>query len=402
MLPLLALVSALAFTDSVPAPDRSEATASRSAASFVLHHQPAIALVSLRMSLLADDPSGYAGAGHLIQHLVFPSIQNQVGRVGGTAQMQRTSDAVVYTVTGPALELEYLAGVLRGALVVPEVTSATVLAANRALAEERLAEWETADQHIRAALRARLFPNDVSPAGTESSARRMTAQTVGDLWAQMYHPERISVVAVGDIGMADLEHAFSDLPPARTARRAAEARDTVSRRPLAPAQATRAWLGNAYLTNDLNPAVASVLARLLRDDLRRRLPRAQVEAEHWWTHHGQAVVLVISTPEADLANARRMLSGALASVQRETDARRVTEAARAIRREILFYSRTTDRMAEVLGGFTDRGGDPDAAQQFFTALDRVTLQQARTALDQLIQRSPAREEIAPQALQRRP
>jgi predicted Zn-dependent peptidase len=402
MLSLLALLATLALNDSILSAPDPEARASRSGASFVLHHQPAIPLVSLRMALLADDPSGFAGAGHLVQHLVFPSIQNQVSRVGGTAQMQRTSDAVVYTVTGPAVELGYLAGVLRGALEIPEVSSASVLIANRALAEERLAEWETADQHIRAALRARLFPNDLSPAGTESSARRLTAQTVGEVWAQMYHPDRISVVAVGDIGMADLENAFADLPPPRPGRRPAEARDTVSRQPLAPAQATRAWLGNGYLANDLNPAAATVVARLLRDDLQRRLPSAQVEAEHWWTHHGRAIVLVISTPETDLANARRLLSGALASVQRETDARRVTEAARAIRREMLFYSRTTDRMAEVLGGFTDREGDPDAAQQFFTALDRVSLQQARSALDQLIQRSPAREEIPPQALQRRP
>src|SRR4051812_32837233 len=47
---------------------RSRPAAQEGPAVVVVHHQPAIPVVALRLSLLADDPEGYAGAGHLLQH----------------------------------------------------------------------------------------------------------------------------------------------------------------------------------------------------------------------------------------------------------------------------------------------------------------------------------------------
>jgi hypothetical protein len=40
----------------------------------------------------------------------------------------------------------------------------------------------------------------------------------------------------------------------------------------------------------------------------------------------------------------------------------------AIRRDLLFFSRTPERMAGVIGQFSDRTGNPDEAQLFYDRL----------------------------------
>ena len=90
---------------------------------FAVHRQPAIPQVSLRMSLLVDDPPGFAGAGHLIQHLQYASLQNQAQAVGAQVRIERTTDAIVYSVTGPAAELHFLAGILRSTLQPPRASA---------------------------------------------------------------------------------------------------------------------------------------------------------------------------------------------------------------------------------------------------------------------------------------
>ena len=75
--------------------------------------------------------------------------------------------------------------------------------------------------------------------------------------------------------------------------------------------------------------------------------------------------------QPDLAAANRSLDSAISTLRRELNFLRVVNAATAIRREMLFYSRTPDRMAEVIGTFVDRDGNPDATELFFAGLDRL-------------------------------
>ncbi len=402
---LLPLLAALSAGDSIPVstarPGPGSASA-QGAAVVVVHRQPAVPLVALRMAIVADDPPGYAGAGHLVQHLLLPALREQVARVGGQVQLQRTSDAVVFTVTGPASELEYLAGVLRAALRLPRVGEGELLRASRELAEERLAEWETADRHVRSALRARLFPDDLSAAGTESGASRLVeGDALRTAWDELYRPERVAVTAVGDVRLGEVERAFAELPAAPQGRWGESFRDTLDLTPLAPAEATRAWFGLGYPGAGLEPAALSVAARVVADRLRDRLPAATVEAEHWWSHHGQALALFVSSPGADLPATRAALGAALERAEASLSPGAVYGAARAIRRDMLFYARTPDRMAEVLGQFTDRGGEAEAAQRFYGSLERVREDEVREVLETLLERSSVWVEIPPQKLIRR-
>ncbi|HEX7240898.1 MAG TPA: hypothetical protein VF263_11565 [Longimicrobiaceae bacterium] len=367
-----------------------------------VHRQPAIPIVALRLSLLADDPPGYAGAGHLFQHRVVPSLREQVRRVGGEVQEVRGSDAVVYTVVGPASELGFLAEVLRSALRVPAFSEGEVARASRALEDERNAEWETAAAHVRARLRASLLPADLPAAGTAAAAGRLTPDALAAVWGEMYRPERVSVVAVGDVEVGQVREAFARLPDAAEPGLGETAPDTMPAAPPVAPEATRGWLGLGYSASDADPVALTVTARLLRQTLRERLPAsAQVEAEHWWTRQGQALVAVVASQPAGLAAARRAVRASLTALRDDLDADRVRGAAAGVRRDMLFYARKPEHMAEVVGGFIDREGSPDAAQRFYAAVEAVDEEAVRRVLDALAERTPTLVDVPPQKIPER-
>lgn len=399
------MLLALYLSATIAAPDTTVAGPGAGLAAspaIQVHRQPALPLVSLRLALLSDDPPRYAGAGHLIQHLAYPLLQDRIGRVGGQARMERSADAIVYTVTGPAVELEYLARSLRSVLEPPTVSRVQLLRAGQELAEERLAEWETASLHIRAMLRAKVFPFELPAGGTEASGRRLTdPDELASAWSLLYRPEHVSILAVGDVRVREVERAFGPLPPPLERPGSMPDRDETTAVPLAPAEATRGWFAAAYPAEGLSAAAVTVVARLAGDALRERMPAARVESEHWWTHDGQALVLIVAAPREAVAQARAALGRALSDATASLSSRGVAAAASGLRREMLFYSRTPDRMAEVLGRFSDRRGDPEAAQRFYSELEEVTVRDAEHVLDELAARGPITAEVPPQTLPER-
>jgi predicted Zn-dependent peptidase len=386
---LLALAALLAGADTVPP------AGAQSAPAFIVLRAPAVPLVALRLSVVADDPPGYAGAGHLMQHLHEAMLEERVARVGGRVQAIRTSDAVVYTVVGPASELDHLASTLAAALRPPAPNTGELLTALRALESERAAEREVAPAYVRGGLRARIFPDALSGAGTDAAASRLRTARLADVWSAMYRPERVSVVAVGDVELESVRSAFSAIPPG-TASAVPALPDSV--RPFAAdtPQATRAWIGRGWAADAADPATLSVTARLLRNHLRRRMTRSEVEVEHWWTQHGQALALVVATPDTLAPVARRTVDGALAALRDNLDPAAVRDAAASLRREMLLYARTPERMAELLGGFADRGEGPDAAQRFYAAVERVREEDVHALLETLLTAPPEAVDVAAQ------
>ncbi|MBV9110027.1 MAG: insulinase family protein [Gemmatimonadetes bacterium] len=391
----LALALAATPADTSHARTRPDA---QDAPSVTVHRQPALPTVALRLSILADDPPGYSGAGHLIQHLLLPSLEDQAARVGARVQAIRGADAIVYTVVGPATELDYLAGILRSALRAPQGGTAEMLSAQGALAGERSAERETAPQYVRAALRAQLFPGELPAAGTEDAAQRLSTTPLDQVWAEIYRPGRVSIVAVGDVELASVQRAFRGLPAAPATGLDPLPQDTVPSLAADTPQATRAWIGAAWSAGDQEPAAVSVTARLLRAYLRRRMTRSSVDVEHWWTHQGQAVALVVATPDSLTGAARRTVDGALTTLQGNLDERAVRDAAASVRRDLLFFSRSPERMAELLGEFADRGTGTDAAQRYYAALDTVTADDVRRVIDALKAADPATVFVPPQKI----
>jgi predicted Zn-dependent peptidase len=128
------------------------------------------------------------------------------------------------------------------------------------------------------------------------------------------------------------------------------------------------------------------------------MTRSSVDVEHWWTHHGQAVAVVVATPDSLTNAARRTVDGALTTLQGNVDDRAVRDAAASVRRELLFYSRSPERMAELLGEFADRGTGTDAAQRYYAALDAVTADDVRRVIDALKSADPATVFVPPQKI----
>jgi len=387
----LALAAAPHDTARAPAPGQE-------GPAITVHRQQAMPVVALRLSILADDPPGYSGAGHLFQHLLQRLLQDQAARVGGHVSLLRGSDAIVYQVVGPASELDYLAGILRSALRVPAPQGPELPAALSTLAEERNAERESAPQYVRAALRARLFPAEIPAAGTADAAARLATAPLDRLWSGIYRPERVQIVAVGDVQIEAVRRAFRALPGAAAADAPEALPDTVPALEADTPQATRGWIGSAWAASEAEPAAVSVTARLLRSSLRRRMTRSQVEVEHWWTHQGQALALVVATPDSLVPAARRTVEGALGTLATSVTDAGVRDAAASVRRDMLFYARAPDRMAELLGEFADRDTGPDAAQRYFAALEAVTAADVRGVLDRLRVGEPAKVYVPPQRL----
>lgn len=371
--------------------------------SVTVHRQPAVPLVAIRVSLLADDPPGYAGVGHLLQHVLLPTLERQVGRVGGRVQLVRNSDALVYTVIGPATELNYLAGVLRSVLRLRAIEVGELLQARYDLDEERRAEWERAESHVRSALRAELFPQDLSAAGTPGSAARIDAGVLLAAWSAMYRPDRVSVVAVGDVAPGAVEEAFREMAPLLGKAQGEteldpSLADTAVAAPVASVQATRGWFGLGYGMEDVDPAAISAAARLLQDHLRARFNNADLAVEHWWTHHGQAMIIAGATPQRNPESVGTSVSQAIAEFEPEMDDEQVRAVTRRLQHEMLYASRTPDRMAELIGRFVDRGGDPASAQQFYARLGRLGARDIRRVLNAMVAREPARVNVPAQAL----
>jgi predicted Zn-dependent peptidase len=398
MLALILLGGLLASDTVSPPPFEAEARARARTgevpARIIVHPQPEVPLVALRLSILADDPPGYSGTAHLVQHLQLRQMEQEAAQVGARVQIARTADAIVYSVMGPAVELDYLARVLRLALVVPAFGTGDFLVAMHELAEERLAEWETAEGHVLATLRSQFFPHRLPAPGSQEAANRLTAEQIPALWDYIYHPDRVSLVGVGNVTPNDVQAVFGDLRDARPAR-ITPLTETVPISPLAPPEATHGWFGVGWLATDADPVAVALLGRLLERHLRSRMTTVSLRVEHWWTRDGQALVAVAATSETERPNARRILANPLGALQRELDTAAVRAAGTALRRELVFYARTPDRFAELLGSFADRGGALDT-QQFYDTLEQLRLGDVLLAMDALRAVEPVRVEVAPQ------
>ncbi|HEU4562379.1 MAG TPA: hypothetical protein VFS20_31405 [Longimicrobium sp.] len=397
---MLTLSLALALVAAPHDTARARPRPAQAAPAITVHNQPALPVVALRMSIVANDPPGYAGAGHLIQHLLLPGLEEQAARVGARVQAIRGSDAIVYTLVGPASELDYLAGLLRGALRVPANPNVGMLQSLAALAGERGAERETAPAYVRASLRGQLFPADLPAAGTDEAAARLQSSDLAAVWGRIYSPDRVSIVAVGDVSLNAVERAFRSLPDPPAGSLPEELADTFPAFEADTPQATRAWIGTAWRADEADAAAMSVTARMLRSYLRRRMTRSNVEVDHWWTHHGQALALVVATPDSLVSAARRTVGGALEAFGGTVTDEGVRAAARSLRRDMLFYSRTPERMAELLGEFADRGGGRDAAQRYYAALEAVAEDDVRRVLEQLAAAEAATVYVPPQRIPR--
>src|SRR5690606_11598608 len=119
-----------------------------------------------------------------------------------------------------------------------------------------------------------------------------------------------------------------------------------------------------YEGEGMDPAVLMIVAVLVERQLRVAGVRGGA-AEYWWNGGAGGLVVIGSvdgnsgqaTPSSRL---RRAVVDAAATAGPST----VAEARCALRHSLLFSARTPQGLAELIGDFYDRTGDPDAANAF--------------------------------------
>lgn len=386
----------------------------------VLRPWTAMPLVAVRMAVPLESPDD-AEAAQVLQALVRTRIERDAALQGATVEFTVEPTRAVYTIVGPVRAFDTYVVLLRRAADAPSVSPPTLRTTRAAVRGRVLAGLDTPEPLIRDRLRRALLadPGDGDRVGSAlASPQRLRA-----FWSRTFRPGRLRVIVVGPVPPDAVRSAFVDWP------RPAEPTPATDRPPSGPApptpepQALRPWVGLAFPAGPIEPATLAVAARLVE----RRLEQAFLDthrAELWWTRDGgRALVLIGSASPTErrallsagpagadtaaddgylaepagnaVAGIASQLESALARTAALLTPEAVARARRAIRRDILFATRTPHGLAAVLDEFYGRTGDPAAADRFLEGLDRVGVATVHAALLALTATTPLRTEVLP-------
>lgn len=359
-------------------------------------HRQATPLVALRLS--APVPAGLPeGSVELLQELARPEIEPLAARFGGAFELRHESGRAVIVVHGPATAFDALVAILRRATGEPNVAVGALRGA-RARAESRvLARLEQPAPRVRRLLRHGL---QGGPEPRGAAATLLPPESVRQLRARLYHPDRLSVVLVGAVPDPVIRSAFDRWPEAGSAPDPALAVDTTMT-PARP-QAHREWGGIAFPV-DADPAVLAVTAELVQRRVRRSALR--YGAAEAWYEPGPALALVGAATPGDPAvrtsagiselpvrdsaaieptDVRRYLRRLIAEAAALAGPAAVDRARGAVRRRLLLEARTPAGKAEVIGRVTEQAGRDVEPEAFLRRVDAVSLAEVQTLLERVL------------------
>lgn len=357
---------------------------------------PAPGVVTLRLSIPLVESPAEAGAGRLIETLAHARVEGPASTLGARLETGRTPWGIVYTVTGPAADLDHLVFLLREATRAPTVDEG-VLRRERLELEERLRRLEeTGGGRVEAQLRATATAGEAPIDGTRGTLPRLSGAVLRDVWARSHHPEGMTLLVLGEVADPVLLATIAGLgaepglaaPP-----------PLAGPAPAAPAPADvetlRQWHGRAWSSaGPLDPRaalVAVLLSRHLRDD--DRSYEAQIRL---WETDGHTVVAAIGAAYPAQAGAlRTRLDRMLTTTASELGEAEVRDVAETARRDLLLQARTPWGRAHLVGRFLDAGLGPGAAREYVDRLGALDLATVRAFIDQLAATPAARAEVRP-------
>lgn len=357
---------------------------------------PAPGVVTFRLSIPLTESPAEAGAGRMIEVLARERIEGPAATLGARIETGRTPWGVVYTVTGPAADLDHLVFLLREATRAPTMDEGSLHRERLALDEGLRRLEETGGGRVEAELRAAVTPGHPPIEGTRGTLPRLNGALLRDVWARTHHPEGMTLLVLGEVAdpvllatLAGLgaEAGLAAPPPLSGAAPAAPSPGRV--------ETLRQWHGRAWTaTGPLDPRaalVAVLLSRHLRDE--DRAYEAQIRL---WETADHTVVAAIGAAYPQRAGALqtrldRLLS-ATASELTDTEVREVAETAR---RDLLLQARTPWGRTHLVGRFLDAGMAQGAAREYVDRLGALDVTTIRGFLDQLAASRPARAEVRP-------
>ncbi len=357
---------------------------------------PAPGVVTFRLSIPLDESPAEAGAGRMLERLAHGRIEGPAATLGARVETGRTPWGLVYTVTGPAADLDHLVFLLREATRAPTADEGTLHRERVALDEGLRRLEETGGGRVEAQLRGAVTPGHPPIEGTRGTLPRLNASLLRDVWARSHHPEGMTLLVVGDVAdpvllatLAGLgaEPGLAAPPPLAGPAPAAPAPGRV--------ETLRQWHGRAWSAAEpLDPRaalVAVLLSRHLRDE--DRTYEAQIRL--WETPDHTVVAAVGAAYPARAGALRTRLDQMLATTAAELTESEVRQVAETARRDLLLQARTPWGRAHLVGRFLDAGLSGGAARGYLDRLGALDVATVRGFIDQLASSPPARAEVRP-------
>lgn len=356
----------------------------------LVRSSPGAPLVALRLSVPIPAASGSAVAAGVLQALAWDGLRAAAAELGASASVTRTATHAVYRIIGPRASFHQMAALLRRAVSWPEADARTIEATTARVVHGDLASLETPALRVRHQLRRELFA--AAGVGDPEAVRAPPGpEGLQWYWRRYFVPQRMAVVVVGDVQPEVAASAFRGWPAPPPAGRPPS---TTGEARQVPPEVIYPWAGLGYAGAGVDPAVLMVAAAVLERQLRAAGVR-EGAAEYWWGGPGGVVVVGSGGGRSGGGSLASRLLRAIADAAATAGPSTIVEARRALRHTLLFSARTPQGLADLIGEFYDRTGDPDGAAEFLDRLKAVDVAAVQRALRMLADASPRVVEFTP-------
>lgn len=351
-------------------------------------------IAALRISVPLTEGPAEAGAGRILRDLTLARLESLARPAGVRVRASRTPWGLAYTVEGAAADFEYLAYLVRQAVVAPEVNSPTFEEARLRLAEEASRGIETPRDFLTATLRRGVAKGVPPLEGTPSTVATLDAASVLDLWRRTHQSRTMTLVASVPVvpevvlaatrGLGAPDGAPSDpldAPPP----------------PAGPSdiQTLRHWRGVSYSGGAAGDPLGPTAALLTADYVATVADGFEMAVELWELPDRWALTILGSAYERGTRAMERAVAEALQGARDTLTPQSVADARARVRREILLRARTPSGLVSVVGRATDASGDPLAALAYLDDLERIDADRVRAFFDELLASGPVTAEVDP-------
>ena len=350
-------------------------------------------VVSLRLSVLLREERGEAGAGQFIQIQAEDRMRSLAERIGARAEVHRTLQALVYQVSGPVADVDFLGWILRDGIRPPSTLDFESARRRARLQNDR--RLETPRGVLAARIRAAMVPETPSVYGTTGSLSRIDPARLAAIWERSHRKENARLVVVGRVSTELVLALLNDLGIP----------DGQLRDPLPPVERTgspepspeviRHWVVEGYRLPSGDEAAALVVGRWLAEYSRTSGEDFEVGVEIWDVGDNRALVVTAAAyPRSRQAMENRLASlfQNTASLITEDD---VTRLSQELRTEIIMAGRTPWGLAELVGQAWDAGNGPEGVESLVSELDRLSRAQVTELVEALARGTAVREELRP-------
>lgn len=350
-------------------------------------------IVSLRLSIPFREEGAEAAAGQLLQVQAHQRMQRLAQRIGARAEAHRTPQALVYQVSGPAAELDFLGWILREGIAPPSDSDFPSLLRQVQLQNER--RRETPRGVLATRLRSALAPDTPSVFGSAGALGRIDAARLTSVWNRTHRKEDARLVVAGRLPTQLVLLLANDLDLREGPREPPIATGEEIGSPEPDPEVIRHWIVEGYPVLAGDEAAALVVGHWLGERFESYGGDFEVGVEIWET--GSRFALVVTG--VAYARSRGAMEASLGTMFEDAAAlmtgEEVTRVADQLRTEIIIAGRTPWGLAELVGQAWDAGNGPAGVQGLLSGLERLSAVEVRGLLGGLARTTPIREELHP-------